>query len=70
MAHWLARCAKYTLEEKVECIHKRQTHLLVREGAPIEQDSNFHIRRRRRRRRRKSGHGPQEGARYQDLLTD
>jgi hypothetical protein len=33
---------------------KWQTRPLVREGAPIEHDSNFHI-------RKKSGHRPQEG---------
>jgi hypothetical protein len=43
---------------------KWQTQPLVREGAPIEQDCNFHL------RKKKFGHGPQEGARYQDLLTD
>jgi hypothetical protein len=45
------------------CRFKWQTRPLVREGAPIEQDSNFHI------YKKKSGHGPQEGSRYQDLLT-
>jgi hypothetical protein len=42
---------------------KRQTRPLVREGDPIEEDSKFHI-------KKKSGHGPQKGAQYQDLLTD
>jgi hypothetical protein len=33
---------------------KRETRPLVREGAPNEQDSNFHI----RKKREKSGHEP------------
>jgi hypothetical protein len=47
--------------------YKLQTHLLVREGAPRRRAKQFSG---KRKNKVKSGHGPQRGARHQDILTD
>jgi hypothetical protein len=47
--------------------YKLQTRPLVREGAPRRRAKQFSG---KRKEKQKSGHGPQRGARHQDILTD
>jgi hypothetical protein len=47
--------------------HKLQTRPLVREGAPRRRAKEFSV---KREERVKYGHGPQRGARQQDIQTD
>jgi hypothetical protein len=47
--------------------YKLQTRPLVREGAPKRRAKQFSD---KRKEKVKSGHGPQRGARRQDMLTD
>jgi hypothetical protein len=46
--------------------YKLQTSPLVKEGAPRRRAKQFSG---KRKKKVKSGHGPQRGARYQDILT-
>jgi hypothetical protein len=47
--------------------YKLQTHPLIREGAPKRRVKQFSS---KRKEKVKSGHGPQRGARNQDILTE
>jgi hypothetical protein len=47
--------------------YKLQTRPLVREGAQKRRAKQFSG---KRKKKVKSGHGPQRGARHQDILTD
>jgi hypothetical protein len=47
--------------------YKLQTSPLVREGVPRQRAKQFSC---KRKEKVKSGHGPQRGARHQDILTD
>jgi hypothetical protein len=47
--------------------YKLQTRPLVRKGAPSRRSNQFSD---KRKEKVKSGHGPQRGARHQDILTD
>jgi hypothetical protein len=47
--------------------YKLQTRLITREGAPRRRTKQFSG---KRKEKVKSGHGPQRGARHDDILTD